>query len=361
MTQKNDTAIAVASLLITAGIIGGGFLFLGRSGFKLPGISSSPQPSGVSTSSPAPNAPPSPTTNPTAAPSAKFADVPNVPSGLFNYGGSTTWAPIRRDVDPALMTAHPSFRLRYTDAIGATPGSGTGIRMLLEGQLALSQSSRPLEDEEYQQAQQRGFTLQQIPVALEGLAIAVNPNLPIKGLTLSQIKDIYTGKLTNWSQVGGPNLKITPYSRRLADGGTVEFFVDAVLTKQTLGNTVEYVYGTTDALRRLANNPGGIYYASAPEVVPQCTVKPLAIARDGGQFVPPYQEPLLPPEQCPAQRNQLNSQAFRTGQYPITRQMFVIVKQNGQADQQAGEAYAQLLLTDQGQDLITRAGFVRIR
>jgi phosphate transport system substrate-binding protein len=70
---------------------------------------------------------------------------------------------------------------------------------------------------------------------------------------------------------------------------------------------------------------------------------------------------LVPLSQCPQQRNKLNVTAFQNGTYPITRQLFVIVKQNGQSDQKAGEAYANLLLTTQGQELISKAGFVRIR
>ncbi|MFM7354496.1 MAG: phosphate ABC transporter substrate-binding protein, partial [Microcystis aeruginosa] len=60
-------------------------------------------------------------------------------------------------------------------------------------------------------------------------------------------------------------------------------------------------------------------------------------------------------------RNQLNELAFQKGEYPITRRLFVIIKQNGQLDEQAGEAYANLLLTDQGQELIKKAGFVPLR
>jgi phosphate transport system substrate-binding protein len=326
-----------------------------------------PSSSNSETQTPAASNPPTATSNPVAnspqlePTGSSFTDVQNVPSGLFNYGGSTTWAPIRRDVDPVIQSSRPEFQLRYTDAINATPGSGTGIRMLLNSQLAFSQSSRPINDKEYQQAQQRGFSLKQLPVALEGLAIAVNPSLSIPGLTLAQVKDIYTGKINNWNQVGGPNLKITPYSRRPEDGGTVEFFVDNVLGGEKLGNNVEYVFSTTQALRVLAANPGGIYYASAPEVVPQCSIKPLPIARQVNNFVSPYQLPLVPPTDCPGRRNQLNTDAFRSGQYPITRQMFVVVKQNGRTDQQAGEAYANMLLTAQGQELIGKAGFVPLR
>jgi ABC-type phosphate transport system substrate-binding protein len=289
-----------------------------------------------------------------------FSSV-TAPEGTWLYGGSTSWAPIREYVDPEIRKAHPQFELRYTDAINATPGSGTGIRMLLSGQLTFSQSSRLIADREYRQSQQQGLSLKQIPVALEGLAIAVHPDLQIPGLTLRQIKDIYTGKITNWNQVGGPNLKITAYSRRFEDGGTVEFLVDNILGKEKLGSNLVYVHDTTEALRKLASDRSGIYYASAPEVVPQCHIKALPIAKQGKNFVAPYTKPLIKAEQCPNHRNKLNINAFKTGEYPITRQMFVIVKQNGSLEQQAGEAYANMILTTQGQKLINEAGFVRIR
>ncbi|MCS6812702.1 MAG: PstS family phosphate ABC transporter substrate-binding protein [Cyanobacteria bacterium] len=372
MTQKHDTAIAVAALLITAGIVGGGAMFLGRSGIKLPGISLGPSPSGSpagSSSSPnvkaptpaSPNSSPVASSPVTSGSFASFAEVPNVPSGLFNYGGSTTWAPIRRDVDSVILATVPKFQLRYTDPPTGAPGSGSGIKMLLDNQLAFSQSSRPLNDREYQTATQRGFSLKEIPVAIDGLAVGVNYNLNVPGLTVSQLRDIYLGKITNWNQVGGPDLPIVPYSRRPEEGGTVEFFIDSVLDGQNFSPVVQLIPTTTQALRLVAKNPGGIYYATAPELVPQCTVKPLPIGRKPGEFVPPYLEPLVPPNACPNQRNQLNQQAFQQGSYPITRRLSVIVKQNGQVDQQAGEAYANLLLTNQGQDLISRAGFVRIR
>lgn len=285
----------------------------------------------------------------------------NFPSGLFSYGGSTTWAPIRKEVDSEIQKLSSNFQLRYTDPTTGAPGSGTGIKMLLDNQLAFSQSSRSLKDEEYQKAQQRGFQLKEIPVAIDGIAIAVNPNLKIPGLTVAQLKDIYTGKLTNWQQVKGPNLPITPYSRRLEEGGTVEFFDENVMGKEKFAANVKFIPTTTQALQEVAKNPGGIYYASAPEVVGQCTVKPLPLGRKSDQFIPPYKEPFVALQNCPQQRNQLNATAFQKGEYPITRRLFVLVKHNGQNDQQAGEAYANWLLTDQGQELITKAGFVRIR
>jgi phosphate transport system substrate-binding protein len=352
MSQKNETPALVVSLLITIALIGAGFWWFSQrfsdSFNEILGSSSSPASDSTSTTIlPAPDA-------------ENFAGISNVPTGLFSYGGSTTWAPVRGQIDPVIQSSFPDFRLQYRNPLTGVPGSGTGIRMLLDNQLAFAQSSRSLTTAEYQEAQQRGFTLTEVPVAIEGIAIAVHPDLNVPGITIAQLRDIYRGQITNWNQVGGPNLPITAYSRP-AEGGTVEFFIENVLQGDRFGNTVRFVPTTTQALRNVATDRGGIYYASAPEIVGQCTTKPLRLGQQPNQFVAPYQEPLVPPSQCPAQRNQISADALQSGRYPITRRLFVVIKKNGQADQQAGEAYANLLLTRQGQDLLNQAGFVSIR
>ncbi|NER25543.1 MAG: PstS family phosphate ABC transporter substrate-binding protein [Symploca sp. SIO1C2] len=333
MSQKNETTILVLALLITMGLVGAGVWWF----IRQPKIN-----------------------NGGTSPGKTFAEVQNLPEGLFSYGGSTTWAPIRKEVDQAIQTVWPKFRLRYTEPTAGAPGSGSGIKMLLNDQLAFSQSSRSLKNKEYEQAEQRGFSLKQIPVAIDGIAVAVHPELQIPGLTISQLKDIYTGKVSNWNQLNGPDLLIKPYSRSIQEGGTIEFFVENVLEGEEFGDNVIIVPTTTQSLRKVADALGGIYYASAPEVVSQCTVKTIPLGRTVEQLVPPYQEPFVPLDQCPDKRNQLNDTAFESGEYPITRRLFVIVKQDGQEDEQAGMIYSKLLLTDQGQELITKAGFVRI-
>ena len=290
-----------------------------------------------------------------------FSEVANIPVGLFSYGGSTTWSPIREKVDRSIQKAWPNFQLRYTDPIGSAPGSGMGIKMLLNDELAFAQSSRSLTTEEYQQATERGFKLKQIPIALDGIVIAVHPDLNLKGLTLKQLQDIYTGQITNWQQVGGPNLDIVPYSRPLNSGGTVDYFRENILQNKAFGKNLQWVRDTTQGIRAVSNQPGGLYYASASTVINQCTVKTLPIGRNTKTLVAPYLEPLVPVTDCPNKRNEINREVIKTGQYPITRRLFVIVKENGQLDEQAGNAYAQLLLTDQGQTLISEAGFVKIR
>lgn len=175
MVKKSNTAVFVVALSITIGLISGG-LWAFRE--PLQGIFSGQSSPSPTTPSPLPSA--IPTTAGAAGVSGTTGTIA-APQGVFNYGGSTTWAPLRSALDPILQQQQPQFQLRYTDpAIGA-PGSTSGIKMLLEGQLAFSQSSRPLKDQEYSRAKDRGYTLSQIPVAIDGLAFAVNPSLNIPG------------------------------------------------------------------------------------------------------------------------------------------------------------------------------------
>jgi phosphate transport system substrate-binding protein len=98
-------------------------------------------------------------------------------------------------------------------------------------------------------------------------------------------------------------LPIKPYSRRINNGGTVELFVQDILGGQAFSPQIEFISTTTQALKKLAHSPGGMYYASAPEVVPQCSIKPLPLGRMPGQYIAPYQEPFILPNECPDKRN----------------------------------------------------------
>lgn len=323
MSQKNETASLVLALIITSGLIGLVFWWF-TSNYASKTVT---------------------LTNQTDQSNGKsFTQVKNVPNGLFSYGGSTTWATIRRDLDPEIQTVWPQFKLRYTQTNQGTPSTGSGIRMLLDNQLSFSHASRPVEDKEYEQAKQRGFSLVEVPVAINGRAIAVHQSLNIPGITMQQKDDIYAGKITNWNQLGGPNLRIKRYA-----------------IQGDKGNIFEIVSTPTEAIRKVAVDPGGIFEASAPLLVSQCQVKTLPLGRKLNQLIPPYKLPFVSLSECPSKRNEANTEAFLSGEYPLTNRLFVVVKKNNQVDQQAGEAYANLLLTEQGQEMIQKAGFVRIR
>ncbi len=296
-----------------------------------------------------------------SSPPYRFTQVKSVPTGLFRYGGSTAWAPIRLIVDSSIQAQRLEFQLRYVEPSEFPASSSEGIRMLLSGQLSFAQSARPLMQWEYEAAKQRGFSLKQIPVAIDGIALAVHPRLNLSGLTLDQLQLIYSGQIRNWKQVGGPDLDITPYwrSRNATSGMTLP--LGGLHTRPSDMMNLRFVPTTTTALNRLAEFPGGIYYASASLLAPQCSVKLLPLGRQPGKFVAPYNKRETPTNRCPTQRYQSNLSAFQTGQYPITRYLYVIVKENQEVEQQAGEAYAKFLLTPQGQALLSQAGFAPLR
>lgn len=291
----------------------------------------------------------------------RLQEVANVPAGLFSYGGSISWAPIRRVVNPVLQEAWPQFQLRYIEPPLGAPGSTVAIQMLLKDELSFVQSARSLTEAEFQQARQRDLTLKQVPIALDAIVVAVHPELALTGLTLLQLRSIYSGKIQNWRQVGGPDRQIIPYTRAIATGGTVEQFQSQILGGANFGENVRTVRDTTEALRLIAENPGGIYYGSGATVIGQCTVKTLSLGKGLQSLIAPHLPPQIAPAQCPQRRNQVNQEAIRSGSYPLTRRLFVIIKENGQPDQAAGNAYAELLLSDQGQDLIESAGLTPLR
>lgn len=285
-----------------------------------------------------------------------FAQVTPIPSGRFRYSGSPNWSSIRLVVDSAVQSEKREYQLSYVQPQDKPANSTTAIALLLQDQLDFVQSDRPLRPDEIKQAQAKGLQLQQIPVATDGIAIAVHPSLSIPGLTLQELSDIYQGKITNWQQVGGPDLGIQPFSLTVGSVGSVDIFLSQVMEGQSFSPALDYFPNLTAALRQLAQSPGGILFGSSAEIVPQCTVKPIPIGQNVQQWVAPYQSPYVLSQNCPNQRNRINSSAFLNQQYPLTHPLYVIYAQEGEP---AGEAYTQLLLSNQGQALLLKAGFAQ--
>lgn len=195
--------------------------------------------------------------------------------------------------------------------------------------------------------------MEQVPIAIDGIAFYVHPQVSIPGLSLSQIRDIFTGKITNWKEVEGQDLPIVPWVHSSQASGIADFIEENVLVGEKLASSVQAARTPTESLRRVANIPGAIGYATASIVVGQNSVRLLPIGEEAGQaFVPPF---------APNAPATVNESAFANGSYPLTRRLFIVIKRDGRLDEQAGIVYTNLLLSDEGQRLIEQAGFVPIR
>lgn len=347
MVKKNETLVLSLALLVTLAMLGGATFWVSR----IPSLQSSLQPRDFDSKD-------EPKTL------AEFAAKSEIPAGNWFYGGSTAWAPIRSKLDQKIKTDVPRFQMVYIQDPVA-PSSGKGIEMLLAGRISFAQSSRPVLNDEYQQANQRGFYINQIPVGYDAIVVVVHPELDVRGIILQHLIDIYKGKINNWQQIGGDDLEIQPYTAPL-DSGAPTILKEFFLEGEDFGARVKQTKTPTEAIQKVGNpknknDRGGIYLASAPNLIGQCQVKPLAVGPSRVQFVSPYIGKLVPPEKCPAQRNKLDEEAIRSGSYPLVRRLFVIVKADDSIDAKVGKTYADLALTQEGQALIQAAGYIPMR
>jgi phosphate transport system substrate-binding protein len=175
--------------------------------------------------------------------------------------GSDTMVLLGQRWAEVYMKKNPGSRIQITGG-----GSGTGIAALINGTTDICESSRPMKDKEKEQVKaKRNVDVRQTPVAVDGLAIYLNSVNPIKELTLEQIKGIYTGRITNWKDVGGKEGKIIAYSRE-NNSGTYAYFKEHVLGNADFHPAIQTLPGTSAVTNAVAKDPrsigyGGIAYA----------------------------------------------------------------------------------------------------
>ncbi len=137
-------------------------------------------------------------------------------------------------------------------------GSGTGIAALINGEIDIADSSRPMKPEEIQKAKANGIEPVEFIIARDGLAVIVHPDNPVDELTRAQVADIYTGKITNWKEVGGNDEAITLYGRQ-STSGTYVYFRDTVL-KADYATTMRNMEGTSAIVDAVQVDKTGIGY-----------------------------------------------------------------------------------------------------
>lgn len=203
-------------------------------------------------------------------------------------------------------------------------GSGTGIQAVLEGRCDIGLSSRDLKDSE----KESGLT--GTVLAYDGIAVIVNPENPVTDLTIEQIAAVYTGEITNWSELGGADGEIVLIGRE-ANSGTRDGF-ESITGTEDLCQYRQELTSTGDVITAVASNPNAIGYASLASV--KDTVK--AISVDG----------VVPSEET-----------VKDGSYAVQRP-FVLVTKTGAELSEIAQAFFDFATSAEAGEYISSAGVV---
>jgi phosphate transport system substrate-binding protein len=182
--------------------------------------------------------------------------------------GSDTMVILAQSWAENYMKENPGRTIQVTGG-----GSGVGIAALINGGTDICQASRPMKEVEKNQVRtKQGKDVKEIPVALDGVAIYVGEANTIPSITQAQLQSVYTGKITNWRELGGKDSRIVVYGRENSSG-TYQFFKEHVLKNQDFAREVQTLPGTGAIVNAVSKDPasigyGGIAYASGIRVLP---------------------------------------------------------------------------------------------
>ncbi|MCA6361604.1 MAG: phosphate ABC transporter substrate-binding protein [Bacteroidetes bacterium] len=213
-------------------------------------------------------------------------------------------------------------------------GSGVGIKALLESTTDIAMSSRALSTDEKISFKAAQLDIVQQPIAYDALAVVVHPSNPVKQLTRQQIEHIYTGRITNWKEVGGSDQKIVLFSRE-SSSGTYEFFKEHVLDRRNFSASALCASSNGAIVQSVSQTPGAVGYTSLAHL--NTSVKALAVSYSQGQ---PY---TLPDMASP--------------DYPISRPLYLIYVRSGAAH---ALPYINFVLSPRGQQLVKAEGYIPV-
>ena len=240
-------------------------------------------------------------------------------AGTVATDGSTSMEKVIGSLGEAFMEEHSGINFTYNPT-----GSGSGIKAVQEGRCDIGLSSRNLKDEE------RASGLMGTVLAYDGIAIIVNPENPVEDLDVETIAKIYTGEITNWSEVGGDDAEIVLIGRE-AGSGTRDGF-ESITDTEDVCKYRQELTSTGDVITTVAGNPAAIGYASLASV--KDTVKALRV----GGVVP-------------------SDATIKDGSYAVQRP-FVLVTKEGAELSEAAQMFFDYITSADAHEIITGAGVV---
>ena len=214
--------------------------------------------------------------------------------------GSDTMVILAQKWAETYMASHSNVTIQVTGG-----GTGTGVAALQNNSTDLCNASRPLKSAEVLQCV-KAFKAkpQEHRVALDGLAVYVHSDNPVKELTMDQLGQLFTGKITNWKDVGGNDAPVVLYSRENSSG-TYEFFKEHVLNKQDFAASAQTMPGTAAVLQAVSKDVNSIGYGGAAYAA---GAKQLGVKKDANS-------PAVLPSEATVQ----------SGEYPVSRSLFIYV------------------------------------
>ncbi len=251
-------------------------------------------------------------------------------AGNITAKGSDTLVILAQKWAEVYMGTHSGTAIQVTGG-----GSGTGFAALQNKTTDLANASRKIKATETE-ACIKAFGKRPIEykVCLDGLSVYVNADNSVKELTLAQLEGIFTGKIINWKDVGGPDAAITLYSRENSSG-TYEFFKEHVLRGKDFAATAQTMPGTAAVLQAVAKDKGGIGYGGAAY---GAGAKHVLVKKDESSTA--YE---------PSEENVVK------GIYPIWRYLYIYV--NPAADKGEIAAYLNWIRSDDGQKVVKDVGY----
>ncbi len=260
-----------------------------------------------------------------------YAGAAFAASKTLQIKGSDTMVNLMSNMAEAFMKVHSDISVAVTGG-----GSGTGIAALLNGTTDICASSRAFKKEEIDLAQSKNINPTNTVIGLDGLSVMVNKSNPINDLTIDQIKQIYTGTVTNWKDLGGPDMKIVVLSRE-SNSGTYVYFQEHVLNKADYAKSVLLMPSTAAIAKSVSEDKGAIGYGGIAyaEHAPVKTVK-VKKAPDS-EAIPPTMETVL------------------NGTYPISRPLFLYTNGSPSGD---NKTFIDYCMSDAGQKIVTETGYI---
>jgi len=244
--------------------------------------------------------------------------------------GSDTMVILGQKWAEVYMQKNPNVKIQVTGG-----GSGTGFAALQNQQTDLANASRKIRAKEIETCIKAfGKRPREYSVAKDGLSVYVHADNPLTELSVAEVGDIFTGKIKNWKEVGGPDSAIILYSRENSSG-TYEFFKEHVLKGKDFAASAQTLAGTAQVLQAVAKDKNAIGYGGAAY---GAGAKHLKIAREkGGEAIEPNEETVV------------------TDKYPISRFLFMYL--NPELEKGDIKAYLDWIRSDDGQRVVKDVGY----